>query len=260
MIQSDSETTETDAAAVISPPKSESKSSLKNYIPLAVLVVGLALFFVLDLDNHMTFETLRDNRDQLRDYVSTYPVWSSLLIGAIYAVVIAFSLPVGVVMTLAAGFLLGPWKATLVVVVGATIGAIAVFMAARSAFGAGLRSKAGPFLGKLEAGFNENAMNYLLVLRLIPLFPFWLVNIVPAMLNVRLKTYAVATFIGIIPGTFAFADFGNGLGVVFDNGLDPDLDMVLDWQVMRPLIALSLVSLLPVGYKKYKAMKSKEAQ
>ena len=127
-------------------------------------------------------------------------------------------------MTIAGGFLFGTLTTTVVVVVGATIGAIALFLAARYAFFDALHAKAGPALLKMEKGFQENALSYLLVLRLIPLFPFWLVNLVPALLGVPLRTYVIGTALGIIPGTFVFASVGNGLGTLLEEGANARSD------------------------------------
>ncbi len=116
----------------------------------------------------------------------------------------------------------------------------------------GLRRRAGPWIGRLEAGFRENALSYLLVLRLVPLFPFWLVNLVPAFLGVPLTTYALGTFVGIIPGSFVYASVGNGLGAVFDAGGTPDLTIIFEPEILLPIIGLSLLALIPVVYKKFK--------
>ena len=111
----------------------------------------------------------------------------------------------------------------------------------------------------MEDGFRENALSYLLFLRLIPLFPFWLVNLVPAFLGVSTLTYVIGTFFGIIPGTFVFASVGNGLGAVLDAGQDPDLGIIFKPEILGPLIALAVISLLPIGYKKYQARKKSAA-
>ncbi|MDQ4136229.1 MAG: VTT domain-containing protein, partial [Pseudomonadota bacterium] len=170
-----------------------------------------------------------------------------------YAAVVALSVPGGAVMTIAGGFLFGLWLGTACVVVGATLGAVAVFLIAKTALGEPLRARAGPWLRRMEAGFRENAFNYLLVLRLIPLFPFWLVNLVPAFLGVPLGTYVLATFLGIVPGSLVYASVGSGLGAVFDRGETPDLGIVFEPQILGPIVGLAVLALLPVIYRKYKA-------
>lgn len=243
-------------------PSGPAKSgfSAKRLIPLAVLALGFALFFVFDLDRFVTFQALNDNRVFLMDFVERQGLLAILAFIAIYAVSTALSLPGGAVLTVTGGFLFGTWFGTLYAVIGATIGAIAVFLIAKTSLGETLRAKAGPALRKMEAGFRENALSYLLVLRLIPLFPFFLVNIVPAFLGVPLRTYALATFFGIIPGAFVFASVGSGIGSVFDQmNAEFDPASVLTPQVITALVGLAVLSLLPIAYKKFKARKTAEA-
>jgi uncharacterized membrane protein YdjX (TVP38/TMEM64 family) len=176
-----------------------------------------------------------------------------LLFGLIYAVVTAFSLPGGAFMTITGGFLFGWLGGGLIVIFGATIGATALFLMARTAVGGVLEARAGPFLQKMEDGFRQNAICYLLVLRLVPIFPFWLVNLVPAFLGVSTTTYIIATFLGIIPGTFVYASVGNGLGGLFEAGGSTDtlLMTIFQPQFLAPLIGLAVLAVLPVVYKLY---------
>ncbi len=117
-------------------------------------------------------------------------------------------------------------------------------------------AKAGPFLARMEAGFKEDALSYLLVLRLIPAFPFFIVNLVPALLGVPLRTFAIATFLGIIPGTFVFSSIGAGLGSIFDNMQEFTLKGALTPQVLTALIGLAVLALIPVAVKRFKARKA----
>ena len=150
-------------------------------------------------------------------------------------------------------FLFGNIAATAYVVVAATTGASVIFLVARTALGEPLRAKAGPWLGRLEEGFHRNAFNYLLVLRLIPLFPFFVVNLVPAFLGVRLPTYVAATFIGIIPATFIFSSVGAGLGSLFESDTEFTPAGILTPELVTALAGLAILALLPVAYKKYKS-------
>ena len=138
---------------------------------------------------------------------------------------------------------------------GATAGATIVFLIARSALGETLRAKAGPRIRRMEEGFRADALSYLLVLRLIPLFPFWLVNIVPAFLGVPVRTYVLGTFIGIIPGSFVYASVGNGLGAVFEAGGTPDLGIIFEPAILLPIVGLAVLALLPVAYRKVRVGK-----
>jgi uncharacterized membrane protein YdjX (TVP38/TMEM64 family) len=228
----------------------------KKLLPLAVLVAGIAAFFGLGLNKYLTFDQLRQHRGELMAFVAGMPVKAVLLFVAAYAVATAFSLPGGALLTLTGGFLFGIWQGTAAVVVGATLGATALFLAARSALGDSLKSKAGPWLAKLEAGFKEDALSYLLVLRLVPAFPFFVVNLVPAFLGVPLGTFVLATFLGIIPGTFVFASIGAGLGSLFDSMQEFSLKGALTPQVVTALVGLAVLALIPVVYKRLKARKA----
>ena len=227
--------------------------SARRFAPLVVLAAGLVAFFAFGLDDYASCKALRDHREVLLQFAAGLGALAALLFMASYALVIAFSVPGGSVMTIAGGFFFGTIAGTVYVVIAATVGATALFLAARTALGDALRAKAGPAMKKMEAGFRKNALNYLLFLRLVILFPFWLVNLVPALLGVPLGTYVLATFIGIIPGTFIYASFGAGLGAAFDAG-ECDIGMILTPDVLIPIAGLALLALLPVAYKKFKGL------
>lgn len=228
----------------------------KRLLPLALLGCGLLAIYSHGLHTYLSFEPLRLHRTELMAYVATMPVKASLLFIITYALATAVSLPGAIVLTLAGGVLFGTWKGTAVVVIGATLGATMTFLMARSALGDVLRAKAGPWLAKMEAGFKENALSYMLTLRLIPGFPFFVVNLVPAFLGVPLRTYVIATFFGIMPGTFVFASIGAGLGSIFDAMEEFTLRGALTPQVLTALIGLAVLSLIPVVWKRIKARKS----
>ena len=238
----------TSGTAMTSPP-----GRLKRLLPLGVLAAGIAAFFTFGLDDYLTFDALREHRSELMGFVMQKPVVAVLAFVLLYAVATALSLPGGALLTVTAGFLFGIGLGTGATVVGATIGAIAIYLAAKTAFRDVLTAKAGPTLQRMEAGFKDDALSYLLVLRLIPIFPFFIVNIVPALLGVPLRTYAIGTLIGIIPGTFVFASIGAGLGSVFDRMEAFSLKSALTPEVTIALIGLSVLSLVPVVYKKFKA-------
>lgn len=221
--------------------------------PLAVLAAGLALFFALGLDHYVSLSALGEHRADLAAFVERNGALAAAAYVAAYAVAVAFSIPGAVVLTLAGGFLFGTAAASVYTVAGATAGAVAVFLAARSALGGLLRERAGPWVAKLESGFRENAFSYLLFLRLVPLFPFWLVNLVPAVLGVPLGVYTAATLLGIVPGVVVYASVGSGLGAVLDAGGTPDLGVLLSADVVLPLAGLALLALLPVAVKAWRA-------
>lgn len=236
---------------------SVSAARLKRFIPLAVLIAGLIAFFALRLDGYLSLDMLAENRNALLTWVAESGFLAPLVFIGLYAVAVAISVPGGAVFTLAGGFLFGTVLGTVYTVVGATIGAAVVFLAARTALGDVLEKRAGPTLRKMEAGFQENATSYMLLLRLVPLFPFWLVNIVPALLGVPFRIYVVTTLFGIIPGTAVYASVGNGLGAFIDAGKMPDLNLILDPEIFLPLVALGLLSLLPIAYKRLKARRER---
>jgi uncharacterized membrane protein YdjX (TVP38/TMEM64 family) len=228
---------------------------LRRLLPLAVLLALIALAWAFGLQDYLRFEALRENRMELLHVVERHARLAPLVYVLVYAAAIALSLPGGAVLTIAGGFLFGTALATCLVVVGATIGACIVFLIAKTALGEPLRAKAGPWLRRMEDGFREDALSYLLVLRLIPLFPFWLINLVPAFLGVPLRTYALATLVGIIPGSLVYASVGDGLGAVLDRGETPDLAIILEPRILLPLVGLALLALMPVAYKRWKAWK-----
>jgi uncharacterized membrane protein YdjX (TVP38/TMEM64 family) len=235
------------------PASSSPSFSFKRLIPLLILVAGLVVFFALGLHRYISFEVLRENREVLLNWVQQNGVLAALAYMAIYALAVAFSLPGGLVMSIAGGFLFGTILGSLYIVIGATVGATALFIIAKSALGDFLRAKAGPWLQKMEAGFRDNALSYLLVLRLVPLFPFFVVNLVPAFLGVPLSTYVIGTFFGIIPGVFVFASVGAGLGSIFDKGETFSASGILTPQIVIALIGLAILALIPVVYKKIKS-------
>lgn len=230
-----------------------SPSLVRRFLPLALLLAGLGLVFALGLDRYLTLDALSAHREALLAYVTENRVAASALFVLVYAAVVALSIPGGAVLTIAGGFLFGILWGSLLVVAGATAGAVAVFLAARTALGDTLRRRAGPWVQRLEAGFRDNAVSYMLTLRLIPLVPFWLVNLVPAFFGVSLGAYALTTVLGIIPGTLVYASVGNGLGATLEAGGAPDLGLIFRPAIFLPLLGLGLLSLLPVAYKRLRA-------
>ncbi len=232
--------------------KQAGRFTLRRAVPLAVIIAAFAAFFAFGLDQYVSFAALKEYRQTLGGFVSAYGPWAVILFIVLYAAAIAVSLPGGAILTITGGFLFGAVMGTIYVVVGASVGATILFLAARTALGEPLRARAGPGLKRMEKGFQENAFSYLMFLRLIPLFPFWLVNLVPAFLGVPLKTYVVATVIGIVPGSFVYASVGNGVGALFDAGKTPDLGIIFEPAILIPIVGLAILALLPIAYKKFK--------
>jgi len=221
-------------------------------LPILVLAGGLGTFYFLGGSEYLTFGTFKVNRELLLDFVERNGLVAVLAYMAVYAVAVAFSLPSGVVLTLVGGFLFGTLGGGIIAVAGATIGATVLFLAARTGLGEPLRARAGPAMRKIEAEFHENAWSYLLFLRLMPVSPFWIVNLALAFLGVRLKAFVITTLIGIIPGTLIYASLGNGLGVFFDQDSMPDINIILQPEILLPLVGLSVLTVIPVIYKRLK--------
>lgn len=222
---------------------------IRRLLPAGALLAGLVAFFAFDLDRFVTLEALKEHRTLLRLWVADLGAAAWLVYGLVYAAAVALSIPGGTVLTITAGFLFGPYAATCVVVVAATCGAVLLFLAARYAFADYLRARAGDAMQRMEAGFARNALSYLLVLRLVPLFPFFLVNLAPAFLGVSLRTYVVATFVGIVPGTFVYALVGDGAGAVLDAGGELDLGIVFEPRFLAPIVGLAVLACIPILYK-----------
>jgi uncharacterized membrane protein YdjX (TVP38/TMEM64 family) len=242
---------------------------LKRLWPLLLLAAATCFVLAMGWQHYLTLEALAENRQALRAFIDGNMLLSVAAFVALYAVVVALSLPGGAVLTLAGGFLFGWFFGGVISIVGATIGATIVFLIARSALGDFLAARAGPWLSRFREGFQEDAFSYLLFLRLVPIFPFWLVNLAPGLLGVSFGTYVATTFLGIIPGTFAYALAGNGLDSVIEaqqaahqsclakmgpGGQDSctftlDPGALLTPELIAGLVALGVVALVPVAVK-----------
>jgi uncharacterized membrane protein YdjX (TVP38/TMEM64 family) len=229
--------------------------SLLRWLPLIILLFGIILFFYFRLYRYFTFTQLALHRHILLQWTETHYALAILSFLLVYIISVTLSFPGATILTLLGGFLFGVWQGTLYVVIGATIGATLTYLAIRTSLGAFLAQKGGKWLSKLEKGFEQNAFSYMLVLRFIPIFPFWVINIAAGMLNVKLRHYFFGTLLGIIPGSLVYVAIGHGLGSVLDQGKTPDFSIIFKPEILLPLIGLSILSLIPVIYKKFKAKK-----
>ena len=233
--------------------------SITRLLPLLILIAGLVAFFALGLNQYLTLDLLKENREVLKTWVHDHKTQAVLLFIVAYVITAAFSLPLGAVLSVAGGFLFGSVFGATWIVIGATIGATILFLVAKTGLGEPLRLRFATQIQKFQEGFSANAFSYLLLLRLVPLFPFWLVNLAPAFLGVSLVTFVVTTFIGIIPGAFVFASIGNGLNALFEAGEEPDLSLVAllsrpDFYI--PIIGLIVLSLIPIVYRAFAKKKA----
>jgi uncharacterized membrane protein YdjX (TVP38/TMEM64 family) len=210
-----------------------------------ILMVGIGAFFYFDLGHYLSLDALKANRDTLLQYTTSHYGTAVALFILIYILQTTFSLPGGAILTLTGGFLFGSLMGTLFVNVGATAGATLAFLAARYLLRDWVEQKFGDRLDPIQEGFANNAFSYLMTLRLIPAFPFFLVNLVSGLTRVNLGTYVLATSLGIIPGSFVFAFAGRQLGSI------NSLSEIASPPVLLAFTLLGLLALMPVAYRKW---------
>jgi uncharacterized membrane protein YdjX (TVP38/TMEM64 family) len=220
-------------------------------LPLLVLGVGFVAFFWLGFDRYLSFQALKDNKDLLSQWRDENYFMAVLSFVGAYGVLSGISVPIGLWMTLAGGFMFGTLAGGFLSLLGATLGAMVIFFAARFTLADVLKEKCGATIAKMEVGFKENQLSYMLMLRLVPMFPFWLVNLVPGFLDVSPRTYIIGTLFGMIPGAFIYASVGNGLSTVFESGSEPDLGIIFSPNLFIPIMGLAFLALIPAIYKKF---------
>ena len=223
----------------------------------AILICGLAGFFATGLHQLISWETVARHYAEINHFIERNRAASYFGFVVFYTAIVAFSLPIASLLTFTAGALLG-WPSIGLIVVAATAGASLLFIAARGLFRDVLRARAGPFFAKLEAGFTKNAFGYLLFLRLMPVAPFWAVNILPAFSGMRLAQFIGATAIGIIPGTSVYVAVGRGFDHLLARGETPNLAVLNTPHIWLPLAGLALLALLPTVYRQIRPTGKKD--
>ncbi|HWF58764.1 MAG TPA: TVP38/TMEM64 family protein [Nitrospira sp.] len=228
--------------------QSKSSSSNVGKISIAVgIVLAIGAFFYFDLGRFLSLTALKENRDSLLAFTEANSAAAVGIFIVVYAIVTGLSLPGAVILTLAGGFLFGAVVATVLVNVGATTGATVAFLTARYLLRDTVEQKFGKRLGPFQEGFAKNAFSYVLTLRLIPLFPFFVVNLVSGLTRVNVGTYVAATAIGIIPGSFVYAYAGRQLGTI------NSLKEIASPNVISAFVLLGLLALVPVVYRRIAA-------
>jgi uncharacterized membrane protein YdjX (TVP38/TMEM64 family) len=227
-------------------------ANLAKRLPIIVIaLVAITAFFTLR--DQLSFDALATHRETLLAYRDANFLLSSLAFVAAYALATAFSLPGALIFTLTGGFLFGLFPGVLYNVTGATLGAIGIFLAARTGFGAALADRmqsAGGTAAKIQTAIRENEWSALFILRLVPAVPFFLANLIPAFTGTKLAPFAITTFLGIIPGALVFTSIGSGLGEVFATGATPDLSLFWQPHVIGPILGLAALSALPIFLKR----------
>jgi uncharacterized membrane protein YdjX (TVP38/TMEM64 family) len=242
------------------------RSTLARIAPLFILAAALAAFFALGGPKYLSFETLLKSRASLDEFTRANLPFALAVYILFYAAAVAGSIPGALLLTITGGFMFGGWLGGSAAVLAATVGATCLFLIARFVFASGAQRRTGAWLDKMRAGFREDAASYMLFLRLVPIFPFWLVNLAPALLGVPLSTFMWTTLLGVIPGTFAYALAGAGLDSLvaaqkqaFDacvsaGGAACKFDLSPGNLVTKELIiafaAIGIVALVPVAIKK----------
>ncbi|MGP1356217.1 TVP38/TMEM64 family protein [Roseicyclus sp.] len=228
-----------------------SRSSLARFVPIAAIAAGAALGWWL-FGDYLGFEALAENREALIAFRDANYVATVAAFVAVYALIVAFSLPGATVATLTGGFLFATFPGALFNIAAATLGASAIFLAVRAGFGARLAARLEGSEGlvkKIKDGLDENQWSMLFLIRLVPVVPFFVANLVPAFLDVPLRRFAVSTFFGIMPGAIVYTSVGAGLGEVFARGETPDLGIIFQPQILLPILGLCALALLPVGLR-----------
>lgn len=231
-----------------------------RFLPIAIIAAGLVAGYSFGLQDFLTLDFLAESRTQLKGFVADNYSWSLTAFFFIYVVAVAFSFPAASVLTIFGGFLFGWFVAGTTVAFAATIGATILFWAARYAFADFFMHKIGSRAAAMANGFRKDAFSYLLILRLAPVFPFFMVNIAPAFFNISMRDYVIATFLGILPGTYAYAFLGEGVDSVLmaakDAGRDVTVGDLVTPQITIAFAALAAVAAIPVIVRKFRSRRN----
>lgn len=228
------------------------RARLKHLLPLALLAAGLVAVWALGLRQDLSWASLARHQAELLAAVAARPIETGGAYIVVYTVLVACSVPEAAIVTVAGGLLFGTVLGGALAVTGATLGAMVLFLAARAAFVDLMAARAAPFMARIRPGIERDGFLYLLAIRLVPVFPFWLVNLAAVACGMRVIPFALATLFGIIPGTLVFAAIGEGVAGVLANGGTPDFSVVFSPRVLLPLLGLAALTLLPVVWHAFK--------
>ena len=229
----------------------QAPNGLAKRLPL-IAILTVAAIGAFTLRDYLSFQALADNREALIAFRDANYLLTVLAFMAAYVVIVAFSLPGATIATLTGGFLFATFPGALFNVTAATIGATAIFLAARMGFGEKLGAKLEASDGPVKAikdGIDENQWSMLFLIRLVPAVPFFVANLLPAFLEVPLRRFVISTFFGIIPGTVVYTSVGAGLGEVFAAGETPNLGIIFEPHVLLPILGLCVLAALPIAIK-----------
>jgi len=225
------------------------RAQWRRWLPLGIIVLGIILVFSFGLDELASFSHLKAHHQRLTAFVADHYIQAVAGYLLLYVLFVALSLPGAIWLTVAAGFLFGAVVGSILAVIAASTGATLLFLAAKTSLGDYLRAHAGPWLTKVERGFADNQWSYLLMMRLFPVIPFFIANLIPAFLGIRLPVFVITTFVGIIPATAIFATVGAGLGSVLESSTELSLHSLVTPQVELALAGLALLAAAPIVVK-----------
>lgn len=223
---------------------------IKKYLPLGVILSLFTGIWASGILDSLTLESIKDHRLELLNYVEEHAVLSVIIFAAAYIATVSLSLPIATLLTLLGGFLFGVVIGAATIVISATIGASIIFIVAKTALGSSLREKAGPFYNKVADNMQANGFQYMLFMRFVPVVPFFIANILPALFDIKLRDFALTTFLGIIPGTIVYTNIGRELGTIDTLG-----DLVSP-QTLMAFALLGLLSLTPIIIKFFRKKKA----
>ena len=222
---------------------------LRRFGPLFLVFAALVAAFASGLTRHLSLHELRARREALETVVHAHPVTSLALYFATYTTAVAVSLPAALILTLTGGLLFGAWIGGLAAALSCTLGAAVVFLICRTALGDTLRGRAGPTVMKIGGAVRRDAFSYILTLRLVPVMPFWLANLALGFIDIPLRTFVLASFLGILPVSLIYAGLGSGLDHMFRRHQHVDLNLMMHANILLPLIGLAVLSLAPVVWR-----------
>lgn len=228
--------------------------NLKKLVILLIGITAVGLFFALDLKQYLTLESLKAHRQLLQQFHAEHALLMVAAFMAIYIIQTGLALPGATVLSLAAGAVFGPWLGTLYAVTAASIGAVVAFLFTRYLLRDAVVSRFGGRLEGINRELEQRGLNYLLFLRLVPLFPFFLINLAAGLTRLRLSTFALGTFFGIIPGGFVYVNAGASLAQI------NSLSDVASPRVLGSFALLGLFALIPVLYSRFRQQAAGSSQ
>ncbi|MEM1149804.1 MAG: VTT domain-containing protein [Pseudomonadota bacterium] len=242
--------------AAPTPPAKPKRSIFIRLWPVYLIAAGALAAWQFGLFEYLSLETLRDNYAVWSTFVSNNLILAVAIFIGIYALATTFMMPGALWITIAGGLLFGLVGGSLATIAGATLGASILYFAAKTALGKALRERAGPFVRKMERGFQEDEVSYMFFMRLFPAVPFPVANIAPAILGAKYRNFVMTTALGIVPGVVAYTWIGFSLQASLDQ--DTDSLFALVGNFVPAFVALGAVALMPVVYKKFFAKKKAE--